>query len=156
MIDEIESFLELPDPSKARDEICTKAHLSIFPTYNEAIAATVARQLEASGATLPLLLKHLVDHYDGFIRYATSAIRASAGASMEQDYPPGYGKEEPWEVKEVLGLSKDFLLRQLIDHWVLKTRPELAEIYLKSCRVPSAKKEAKRRYQLLLASEQLA
>jgi hypothetical protein len=140
----IRDFISQPLVQQAVERICKKAHTTIYPVYNDLMAEATQKQIEASGASLEHLHGVLAQHTERFVKYASACISSTRGESPPQEYPPGYGEEEPWDVKEELGVTADFVIPHLIDFALLSRDFKDFERYLKATRVPHAAKEAKR------------
>jgi hypothetical protein len=140
----IRDFISLALAQQAAEHICKQAGTTIYPVYNDLIEEATQQQIVASGLSLEDLHGVLAQHTEWFINYASACIRSTRGEPPPQEYPPGYGEEEPWEVKEELGVCADFVILHLINFTLLRRDFKEFERYLKAIRVPHAAKEAKR------------
>ncbi|WP_424411694.1 hypothetical protein ACPEER_04375 [Pasteurella sp. PK-2025] len=78
-----------------------------------------------------------------FVNFALMKMQKFENVKINEEYPSNEKTDVEDDNEIILGYSKIFLLLYLIEYFLLKTKPSELGFYLKTIRVPQAKKYEK-------------
>jgi hypothetical protein len=144
--DSLKAFLELASFQELSTEVCREINSSLFPNYPPVMFESLVKRVAAANVSTDQLKATLVSNQLQFVAYVKRVFFATNFERIEEEFPPGYNPSDDdfSKLKKVLGVSKDFLLRYLVDFHIISEKPDFLERYLIATGTPQAKKQAEK------------
>ena len=117
-----------------------KLNTKIFPIYTKAMAQAMQNRLYLARVSNSELLDLVIRNEDLFIRFSVASILDARKTPIEQEHSLLEPVDESIKVGKTLGMSRDFIIPNMIDFWFVAMNPEGLEAYLRATRIPNAKK----------------
>jgi hypothetical protein len=140
----LKEFIESETLKAASEEVCKSIGTAIYPRYSEQMFESLLVSFNEAHISVEQL-KYLFNlQREKFLRYVKRVYLSTNFEKTDEEFPPGYDPTDDdfSKLVKVLGVSKDFLIRYLIDFSILDTKQDDFERFLKATRTPNAKKQS--------------
>ncbi|MGC7560391.1 hypothetical protein ACPEEL_03715 [Pasteurella sp. PK-2025] len=120
-----------------------KTKLKILNEYKDATANRDCQKMKLANLLADDALNLLKNDEATFVNFALMKMQKFENVKINEEYPSNEKMDVEDDNEIILGYSKSFLLLYLIEYFLLKTKPSELGFYLKTIRVPQAKKYEK-------------
>jgi hypothetical protein len=126
------------------DNIQKKIKLKILNDYQDTVASRDEQKIEIARLSEKEIFDVIDNQKDSFLKFVLLKIQKFENMKIDEEYPEGEEQNDDEDNNEtIIGYSKSFLLLYLIEYYLLRYNPIGLLDYLKSIRIPNAKKYEK-------------
>ncbi|WP_424409874.1 hypothetical protein [Pasteurella sp. PK-2025] len=125
------------------NSIQKKTKLKILNEYKDTTANRDWQKMKLANLLADDALNLLKNDEATFVNFALMKMQKFENIKMNEEYPSDEKTDIEDDNEIILGYSKSFLLLYLIEYFILKTKPSELGSYLKTIRIPQAKKYEK-------------
>jgi hypothetical protein len=125
------------------EDIRKRTKLKILTEYRETAANRDEQKIKLAHLSEENIFAVIDTKTDSFKKFALLKMQKFENLQVVEEYPEGEELEEEDNNETILGYSKGFLFMYLIEYILLKDKPDELLNYLKSVRIPQAKKYEK-------------
>jgi hypothetical protein len=136
----IEKFISSELYQKAINEIIALTDIGVDFEYEDVLKELDIKKLSIANLTVFDIEQILNYDYQKLISFSTNSIKKYHNKSVEQEYPIGEEVEEENDNAVYGNYVISFFLIYIIEYYFLKNKPSELITYLKSSRIPQAKK----------------
>ncbi|QCP54366.1 hypothetical protein FAZ95_36100 [Trinickia violacea] len=141
--DALYEFAFSPQYQKCLDEVCKRTGILIYAQYGDVIFKFDKGRVEVSGMSLRDIEALVQTYNDTFINFCVAKIEFFKKNAVGQEFPKGEEVEEFDQKEQVQGFSRGILLMYAIEFLLAAKGREHLEEYVKTARIPHAKKYVK-------------
>jgi hypothetical protein len=135
------------------DNIQKKTKLKILNDYQDTVASRDEQKIEIARLSEKEIFDVIDNQKDSFLKFVLLKMQKFENMKIDEEYPKGEEQNDEEDNNEtILGYSKSFLLLYLIEYCLLKNNPYGLLEYLKSIRIPNAKKYEKELKEIYIIS----